>query len=120
MPVTVSSLVPQFNTGASIFLELAFSDRNGAAVTPTAVSMQVNDASNGVVVQVNTSLTPPVGSTMEVPMPVAATKTTKPTPTQINTVIITATYPDGSFAVGTYSYQLNNAPLLQTTSPITP
>jgi hypothetical protein len=116
VPVTVSAL-SIFDVGSTIFLELAYTTRTGAPVTPTAASMQINDVTNSKVLYPNTALPNPSGSTQEVQLPTAGSTMTNPTQTQINRVIVTATLPDGSIAVGDFSYQLNNPTLLAAVNP---
>lgn len=117
MPVTIS---PQFDAGASIFFEASFTDRNNNAVTPTAVWIQVNDVTNAQVLYPKTSLAPPGGSTLEITIPAAGLAMTKPTQLQNNKLIVSATLPDGTSAVNDFSYQLNNATLLQMVSVVSP
>lgn len=115
MPVTIS---PVFDAGTSIFFEAAFTDRTGVGVTPTAVWIQVNDLTNAQVLYPKTSITPPSGSTMEIPVPSAGSVMTKPKQSQTNSLIVTATLPDGTSQVNDFSYQLNNPTLLPTVSPL--
>jgi len=116
VPVTIS--VSSFDAGTSIFFEAAYTDRNNAAVTPTAVSIQVNDVTNAQVLYPKTAIAPPSGSTQEIPIPAAGTAMTRPTATQTNKLIVTATLPDSTVQVGDFSYQLNNPTYLQAVSPV--
>lgn len=110
----MATISPIFDAGATIFLELAFTDRNGAAVTPTALTMQVIDKTNGQVVYPTTSVTPPVSpqSTLEVTIPASVNQMTRATAKQCNVVIISATYPDGSITPSHFPYELCNPSLL--------
>jgi len=117
VPVTVSAL-PIFDAGSTIFLELVYTTRTGAAVTPSSGTMEIIDVTNAKVLYPTAAMTPPSSSTQEVQLPTIAGTMTGPTTTQTNKVVITMTLPDGSFTVGDFSYQLNNAALLSSTNPL--
>lgn len=114
MPVTIS---PVYDAGTSIYFEAAFTDRNGAAVTPTAAWIQLNDVTNAQVLYPKTSIVAPTGSTQEIPIPSVGSTMTKPTQTQNNRLIVTVTLPDGSSQVNDFPYQLNNPTLLNLVNP---
>lgn len=106
----MSALISQFDAGSTVYLELAFADRLGVPNTPSAVSMQINDITNGASVYANTPLIPPTSPQTTAEYPIASTLNvmTRPTASQTNKVIITATLSDGSIVVADYSYVLNN------------
>jgi hypothetical protein len=117
VPVTVSTLAI-FDVGSSIFFEAAYTDRNGNAATPTAVSIELIDVTNAQVLYPNTAIGTPTGPTQEIAVPGVGSVMTKPTQTQTNRLVVTATLPDGTTQVGDFSYQLNNPTLLSSVNPL--
>lgn len=110
----MGTISPTFDVGTTVFLELAFTDRYGVMAIPTAVTMQINDVTNGGIIYPATGQAAPAGSTLEIAIPATLNVMTRPVQTQTNTVVITATYPDGSITVDDFTYLLNNPSLLKT------
>ena len=117
MPVTISAL-SIYDVGSSIYFEAAYSDRTGAPTTPTAVWIELIDVTNAQVLYPKTSFVAPTGPTQEIPVPSVGSAMTKPTQTQTNRLIVTATLSDGSSQVGDFSYQLNNPTLLSSSGAV--
>lgn len=105
-----------FEAGTTVFCELSFSDRYGVAVTPNTVTMQILDTTNGTQISPETSVSPPGSpqSTLEIPISALLNSMTRPCTTQTMTVVIRATYPDGSKVVQKSNYTLDNPTFLKT------
>lgn len=106
----MSTAISTFDAGTTVFLELAFTDRNGVAATPTALTMQIIDTTNGKVVYAVTSQTPPVSpqTTLEIAIAASVNVMTVQSAYQSNTVIVSATYSDASITVAHFPYTLCN------------
>lgn len=96
----------EVNAGSDCWLELTFVDRNGALQVPTSVVMRIDDLTNNVQIQANTSLGN-LASLMEINIPGATNAMTRNwAGSQVNQIKITAVFADGSTETEVYAYEV--------------
>lgn len=86
----------EVNAGSTFWLELTFVDRNGVLQVPTQVVMRIDNLTDNVEIQANTTLGG-LASVMTISVPGTTNQMTRSwAGSQVNQIKITATYADGS------------------------
>lgn len=93
--------------GSDCWIEGQVIDRNGNAVTPSAITYRIDDITNGVVIVNTTSLATPSSSSFEIDITGAVNQMSNNfKSSQTNQVTVTVTYSDGSIQVQLCAYEL--------------
>lgn len=94
------------NEGSDFWLELTFVDRNGLLHVPTSVVMRIDNLTNNVQIQANTSLGS-LANVMEINVPGSTNSLSyNGDGSQVNQIKITATFVDGSIETEVCIYEV--------------
>lgn len=94
------------NAGSDCWLELTYVDRNGALQVPISVTMRIDNLTDNVQIQANTTLGS-LANSMEINIPGATNVLSYNwRGSQLNQIKVTATFADGSTETEVYVYEV--------------
>jgi hypothetical protein len=99
------------DANSTCWLELLFVDRYGNPATPTALTYRIDNLTDNVLIQPTTSVGPPISNQYELVIAASLNQMTYPwRGSQLQQVLVTATYSDGSTDVRPFPYEVTANP----------